>query len=185
VRLVVSGTHASGKSTLVSDLALARHGYDRLPDPFELVDDDIEPAGVESFVRQLEVTAERLVELPQGCDVVAERGPLDFLAYLAALGDLGRRTVAPSLLATLRAATAEAMGHVDVLVVLPLESPDPIRVPAEEDPELRAATDDRLLELCDDDDLVGPATRVVALTGTPEQRLTGLLTALDHPSNRP
>ena len=40
VRIVVSGTHASGKSTLVSDLAMAL-GYAQLPDPFELVDDDV------------------------------------------------------------------------------------------------------------------------------------------------
>ena len=143
MRVVVSGTHASGKSTLVSDLALALRGYAQLPDPFELVD-DVEPGGVASFVEQLVVAADRLVELPAGCDVVAERGPLDFLAYLAALADLGRRSVAPGLLATMRATTAEAMSHVDLLVVLPLESPDGIRVPDEEDPELRAAMDERL-----------------------------------------
>ena len=74
MRIVVSGTHASGKSTLVSDLAMAL-GYAQLPDPFELVDDDVEPAGAESFGQQLAVAAERLVELPAGADVVAERGP--------------------------------------------------------------------------------------------------------------
>ena len=89
MRIVVSGTHASGKSTLVSDLAMAL-GYAQLPDPFELVDDDVEPAGAESFGQQLAVAAERLVELPAGADVVAERGPVDFLAYLEALADLGR-----------------------------------------------------------------------------------------------
>jgi hypothetical protein len=132
VRVVVSGTHASGKSTLVS----------------------------------------------------AERGPVDFLAYLAALADLGRPTVGPGLLATLRASTAEAMAHVDLLVVLPLGPGDDFTVPEDEDPELRAAMDQCLLDLCEDDDLVGPATRVVELTGTPEQRLTGLLTALAHPPDR-
>ncbi len=66
----------------------------------------------------------------------------------------------------------------DLLVVLPLESPDTIRVPDDEDPQLRAAMDERLLELCDDDDLVGPATRVAELRGSPQKRLTGLLTAL-------
>ena len=45
MRIVVSGTHAAGKSTLVSDLALVLRGHARLPDPFELLDDDDEPAG--------------------------------------------------------------------------------------------------------------------------------------------
>ena len=116
VRIVVSGTHASGKSTLVSDLAMAL-GYAQLPDPFELVDDDVEPAGAESFGQQLAVAAERLVELPAGADVVAERGPVDFLAYLEALADLGRPTARPAVVARLRLTTAEAMAHVDLLVV--------------------------------------------------------------------
>ena len=73
MRIVVSGTHASGKSTLVSDLATAL-GCAQLPDPYELVDDDLEPGGPESFGQQLAFAAERLVELPAGADVVAERG---------------------------------------------------------------------------------------------------------------
>ena len=178
MRIVVSGTHASGKSTLVSDLALALHGYDQQPDPFELVDDDGDPAGAASFVEQLLVAAERLVELPRGADVVAERGPLDFLAYLAALADLGRRTATPDLLAGLRATTVGAMAHVDVLVVLPLESPDGIRVPDDEDPDLRGAMDERLLELVDDPDLVGPATRVVEVAGSRASRLGQVLAAV-------
>ena len=179
MRLVVSGTHASGKSTLVSDVVLALRGYAELPDPFELVDEDAEPAGVESFVRQLVVAAERLVELPEGRDVVAERGPLDFLAYLEALTDLGRRSAGPDLLARLRATTAEAMVHVDLLVVLPLESPDGIRVPDEEDPQLRAAMDERLMELCEDDELVGSVGRVLEVSGAPEERLAAVLQGVD------
>lgn len=178
MRVVVSGTHASGKSTLVSDVALALPGYDQLPDPFELVDDDGDPAGAASFVQQLLVAAERLAELPPGTDVVAERGPVDLLAYLAALADLGRRSAAPDLLARLRATTAEAMAHVDLLVVLPLESPDGIRVPDDEDPDLRGAMEERLLELVDDPDLVGPATRVVEVAGPPEARLEQVLAAV-------
>ena len=185
MRIVVSGTHASGKSTLVSDLA-ATLGYVQLPDPYELVDDDTDdPAGAASFVRQLLVAAERLVGLARGTDVVAERGPVDLLAYLEALAELGRHSVGPDLMTRLRATTAEAMAHVDLLVVVPLDARVGITVPDDEDPDLREAMDERLLELVDDPDLVGPATRVVELTGSPEQRLTGLLTALAHPSNRP
>jgi predicted ATPase len=177
VRVVVSGTHASGKSTLVADLA-ATLGCPALPDPFELVDDDLDPAGAASFVAQLEVAAERLVELPQGADVVVERGPVDLLAYLAALADLGRPTAGPALLGRLRAATATAMAHVDLLVVLSLEPDTGIRVPEDEDPGLREAMDARLLELVDDDELIGPATRVVEVTGAPEDRLAQVLAAL-------
>ncbi len=82
----------------MSDLATAL-GYAQLPDPYELVDDDTEdPAGAASFVRQLVVAAERLVGLARGADVVAERGPVDLLAYLEALAELGRSSVGPDLM---------------------------------------------------------------------------------------
>jgi hypothetical protein len=177
VRIVVSGTHASGKSTLVSDLVMAL-GYAQLPDPFELVDDGVEPAGAESFSLQLAVAAERLVELPAGAELVAERGPLDFVAYLEALPDLGRHSVGPHTLPGLRAVTAEAMAHVDLLVVLPLEVPDVIRVPDDEDPQLRRVMDAHLLELLDDGELIGLGTRVLEIGGTPEQRLAAVLQAV-------
>ena len=93
--------------------------------------------------------------------MVAERGPVDFLAYLAALADLGRRSAGPDLTDRLRGLTAEAMAHVDLLVVIPLESPDLIRVPDDEDPELRAAMDAHLLDLCEEDELVGSVPQVL------------------------
>ncbi|WP_392542059.1 AAA family ATPase [Oryzobacter telluris] len=180
MRIVVSGTHAVGKSTLVSDFALAHPTYVVLPDPFELVDEE-DAASAWSFVAQLHVAAERLTEWGPGSDVVAERGPLDLLAYLRALDDLGRGSVAPGLLATLEAGSAEAMGHVDLLVVLPLDPAAGIWVPDDEDPELREAMDAALLDLVEDPDLVG-AARVLELTGPPEARLARLTRAVDGPT---
>ena len=92
MRIVVSGTHASGKSTLVSDVALTHRRFRVLPDPFELVD-GLDPVSVTSFHEQLLVSADRLTALPPDADVIAERGPLDFLAYLEALELLHRGTV--------------------------------------------------------------------------------------------
>jgi hypothetical protein len=178
VRLVVSGTHASGKSTLVSDLVMAL-GYAQLPDPFELVDDGVEPAGAESFSLQLAVAAERLVELPAGAELVAERGPLDFVAYLEALPHLGRHSVGPHTLPGLRAVTAEAMAHVDLLVVIPLDPDAGIHVPGDEDPQLRTAMDERLLDLVDDPELVGSVGTVLAVSGSPRSRLRQVLVAVE------
>ena len=66
------------------------------------------------------------------------------------------------------------MAAVDLLVLLPLHHRDPIPVGADEDPELRAATDAALLDLADDPALTGRA-RIVELTGPPEERLARLL----------
>ena len=116
-RVVVSGTHASGKSTLIGDFAMANREWIVLPDPFELVDAQEEPDAV--FVRQLRIAAGRLLEPAHG-PVLAERGPLDFLAYLDALSRLGRSTRSQDLLRRGIPLTAQAMAGVDLLVLLPL-----------------------------------------------------------------
>lgn len=177
--VVVSGTHASGKSTLIADFAALHPDFRVLPDPFEMLDDvdiDVDP-GADSFSAQLQVAAARLMEPASGAHRIAERGPLDFLAYLDALISLGRPTRSPALFRSGLASAAAAMAQVDVLVVLPLTDADRIAVPAEEDPELRSAMNDSLLELADDPDLVGNAT-VVEIAGSPASRLAQLEDAI-------
>jgi hypothetical protein len=173
VRIVVSGTHAVGKSTLVSDFAMSNPQFDVLPDPFDLVDDP-EPASPASFREQLTVAADRLLVLAPGADVIAERGPLDFLAYLEAAEALGRASLSATSWEALRQTAAAAMARVDLLVVLPLTNPSAIWVPDEEDPALRLAMDERLLDLCGDEELVGGVGRVIEVAGSPQDRLDQL-----------
>lgn len=179
VRIVVSGSHASGKSTLVSDFALAHPAYRVAGDPADLVD-EADLASAASFHRQLVVAAERLLELLPGCDVIVERGPIDLLAYLAAATELGRVELTRQTWRSLRDTTAAALAHVDLLVLLPLSERDDIWVPDEEDLPLRAAMDQCLLELCDDAELVGGVGRIVELAGPPQVRLDRLVAHLDR-----
>jgi hypothetical protein len=102
--------------------------------------------------------------------------PLDLLAYLHALHDLGRPNASAGFLEQGTAITRDAMTSVDLLVLLPLHHATPIPVTDDEDTELRVATDGALLELADDPDLIGD-TRIVELAGTPAQRLADLLAA--------
>lgn len=176
MRIVVSGTHASGKSTLITDLARLRRDYEVLPDPFEALEESAFELDAGIFFAQLIIAADRLRGRMPGDRVIAERGPLDFLAYLRALDDLGRPARSPGLLDRGAAITAEAMAPVDLLVLLPLHHCDPIVVGADEDPELREATDAALLDLADDPALTGGA-RIVELSGSREDRLAGLLEA--------
>jgi len=174
MRIVVSGTHASGKSTLISDFVLGHPGFAVLPDPFELVDEEADAPSGALFAAQLGIAADRLHDEPADADLIAERGPLDFLAYLLALAELDGRALDERFLARATARTAEAMAAVDLLVVLPLSASDPIHVAADEHLELRAAMDAVLLELVDDPDLVGPGVAVVEITGDPASRLAAL-----------
>lgn len=175
--VVISGTHASGKTTLISDFARLHPDFEVLPEPFEMLDDaDVEPAA-DSFFAQLEVAAARLSEAATHPHRIAERGPLDFLAYLDALSTLRRPTRSPELFRRGVAVTSAAMQGVDLLVLLPLAADDDIGVSEDEDLELRSVMNDSLLELADDLDLIGDAA-VLEITGSPLQRLAQLENAI-------
>ncbi len=181
MRIVVSGTHASGKSTLISDFVLRHPHFTVLPDPFELIDEAWDAPGAAMFARQLRISADRLAR-DEHSDVIAERSPLDFLAYLMALDEWTGAGVSREVLDRSRAMTADALRAVDVLIVLPLSTSNPIDVGAEEFPELRLAMNDELLDLVDDTDLIGPGVHLVEITGDRQQRvaqLKSLLSAAD------
>ncbi|HEX2061204.1 MAG TPA: hypothetical protein VHK90_10720, partial [Thermoanaerobaculia bacterium] len=91
MRIAISGTHCSGKSTLIEDFLAAHPGYLHEPEPYEWLDDALaaEPSA-DDFYRQLEISVDRLRGHPRGANVIAERSPVDFLAYLLALVDCGR-----------------------------------------------------------------------------------------------
>ncbi|WP_157001924.1 hypothetical protein [Agromyces laixinhei] len=179
MRIVVSGTHASGKTTLIDDFVVAHPEFERWGDPFELVDASLDEPDASTFFEQL-VSSTRRLTATDAADrpVIAERGPIDFLAYLAALESLRRGGRSATLFERGFGPTAEAMRHVDLLVVLPLHHRDALRVADDDDLELRAAMDEELLELVDDPDLVGERTRVIEVSGGRAARLAALERAL-------
>ncbi|GAA1962338.1 AAA family ATPase [Microbacterium aquimaris] len=180
MRIVVSGTHAIGKSTLIGDFSAAHREYEVLPDPFELIDAAADEPDASTYLAQLRISADRLLDFAPGDDVIAERGPLDFLAYLVALDGLGRIHLDEDVLARAIALTAAAMACVDLLVLLPITVDDGVRAPEDEDPELRQAMNDALLELADDTAIVGSA-RTVEIVGQPAKRLARLRLAVNRP----
>jgi hypothetical protein len=60
MRIVVSGTHASGKSTLISDFVQRHPEYEVLPDPIELIDESWDAPSAAPSAAQLSVAAARL-----------------------------------------------------------------------------------------------------------------------------
>ncbi len=174
MRIVVSGTHASGKSTLVSDFALRHPEFTVLPDPFELVDEAWDSPNAGLFAAQLRISADRLDPDESAEHLIAERGPIDFLAYLLALDELSDAAGARELLERSTAITRHALESVDLLVVLPLTAGDEIVVDADEHLALRDTMNDALLDLIDDPDVVGEGVEVVEITGDRDQRLAAL-----------
>ena len=183
MRIVVSGTHASGKSTLVSDFVVRYPQFMVLPDPFELVDETWDRPSATLFAAQLRLSATRLDPQETAGDFVAERGPIDFLAYLLALGDLTGAVGSRELIERSTAITRDALEQVDLLVVLPLTSADVIFAGADEDLPLRSAMNDVLLDLIEDEDVVGTHAKVVEITGDRGRRLVALEALVVGPSS--
>jgi hypothetical protein len=174
MRIVVSGTHASGKSTLIADFLAHHPSYRLLGDPFDDVDAD-DASGPASFAAQLRLTAMRLAETAHERDVISERGPLDFLAYLTALDALGRDD--GRLLPRAHEIVAKSLRHVDLLVLVPLDARAPIRVPDDEDPALREAMDEALLDIADELSADG-MVELLTVGGVRDGRVHALLDAV-------
>ncbi len=174
MRIVVSGTHASGKSSLIADFVLRHPEFTVLPDPFELMDESHDAPTAASFAAQLRIAADRLTHEYPDEHLIAERGPLDFLAYLLALAELTGTALDDEMRERAESRIAQAHSTVDLLVVLPLTAGGPILAGAEEFLDLRDEMNRILLDLLDDPGLVGEHLRVVEIVGAPEQRRASL-----------
>lgn len=174
MRIAVAGTHCSGKSTLIADFLAVHPQYIHEPEPYVWLDESYEKPSIADFYRQLEICVDRLRNYERGADMIAERSPLDFIAYMLALQDRGRTH---DLLDAAVALAESGLAHLDALVILPLNDRDGIEAPSDEDPELREAMNDHLMEIVDGDEFGLLANRplpIAELHGTPQRRLAGL-----------
>lgn len=174
MRVAVSGTHGVGKTTVVEGLCARLGGHEMVPEPYVLLEDDgyefAHPPGAEDYLAQLRCSVEVL--RTSGAAVVFDRSPLDFLAYLSAVG------VDPESMSGLAPVRA-AMASLDLLVLVPVTAATERILPVAEMPRLRTAMDAALVDLVYTDrwDLVGDLP-VVELDGPLDLRVDTVLGAL-------
>jgi energy-coupling factor transporter ATP-binding protein EcfA2 len=179
--LAVTGTHGSGKTTLVDDFAGACPHYEAVPEPYWLLAQQGVPfadgATTADLEEQLEQSCALILAAAGQADVIFDRCPLDFIAYLDVVSQREGFDWTPS--GKLLGRIEKALAMLELIVFLPLSRPDEIAVSIEF-PRLRLQTDTRLKAIVRDDDLglleVGPT--VLELTGTPERRLRELVARL-------
>ncbi|WP_330186327.1 AAA family ATPase [Dactylosporangium sp. AC04546] len=141
MRIGIAGTHGVGKSTLVEELVARHPDHVGVDEPFVLLEErgyefDHPPSAADYLV-QLKASL-RLLRQP-GRNVVFDRTPLDFVAYLRAVG----ADVEVDGL-------AEALASLEMVVVLPITGETERVLPEAEFPGLRQDVNDALLELVHD-----------------------------------
>lgn len=174
MRIAVSGTHFSGKSTLVEELSQALPKYSAVEEPYHLLEEEgyelAEMPSVEDFELQLERSIGCLEESEP--NVIFDRCPADFLGYLlthseAEVFDLEKWL--PRVQA--------AIEKLDLIVFLPVEERDRIALPSSEDAELRTQVDEKLKEILLDDEFDFDVD-VLEVTGAPHERVQRVLAYL-------
>lgn len=174
MRIAVSGTHGVGKSTLIDEFLRTHPAFTHEPEPYTVMVEDFgeefsDDPNVEDFRRQLEFNIDRLRQHAPGEDVIYERCPIDFLAYVDAL----ESGSAEALLGPV----SNAMQNLDLILYLPL---DKDQILESEYPKLQKAVDRRLNTMLLDDELGIISTRVVEARGSTAQRLHVLENAINE-----
>lgn len=176
MRVGISGTHGTGKTTLAGELCARLPGHVTADEPYYLLEEEGHefglPPSLEDYRALLARSVQSLTSPLPG--IVFDRTPLDYLAYMAAIG-------ADPVEEADAAALESAFASLDLLVIT-LITPETEQVlPAAEMPGLRSEMNDALVELFYADPLdAWEDVPVVELDGPLNQRLRTALAALDQ-----
>ncbi|MEU6084068.1 AAA family ATPase [Streptomyces sp. NPDC047108] len=180
MRIGVSGTHGTGKTTLIEDVCARLPGHGSVEEPYLLLEEEGHLFGHPPSPDDYRVQLRRsLLLLRSPAErIVFDRTPVDFLAYLAAYGHDVEEEADPDVLES-------AMASLDLLVVLPITAETERFLPEADLPRLRQTVNDALLGLVHDDPLgAWSDLPILEATGPLERRTEAVLAAaarLDRP----
>ena len=173
MRIGISGTHGTGKTTLAEALCAHLPGHVTADEPYYLLEEEgyeFEfPPSIDDYWAMLTRSVQSLRSPAPLRAVVFDRTPLDYLAYLAATGaDAERETDA--------AVIQSAVASLDLLVLTVITPETEQALPPPEMPRLRSAMNDALLDIIYNDprDLCGDVP-VLLLDGPLDDRLRAVL----------
>lgn len=142
MRVAFSGTHRTGKTTLVTELAALLPGYAVIDEPYRVLEDEgyehSDPPSLEDYEAQLRTSLAQVAAAP--ADALFDRCPLDVLAYIEALDGEPDEWIDD---------VRDAIARLDLIVFVPIEPEIPVG--AHEDRRLRRRVDERLQRLVLDD----------------------------------
>jgi len=176
MRIAISGTHFSGKSTLVEALFEALPHYITIDEPYQLLQEEgyefAELPSIEDFELQLERSIESLDE--KAPNIIFDRCPADILGYLLSHTDVEAFDLEEWL-----PRVQTAIRKLDLLIFLPIEEPDRIVLPSSEDAAYRQRVDEKLKEIILEK-LFDLEVDVLEVTGSPKARVERVLARIHN-----
>jgi predicted ATPase len=171
MRISISGTHFSGKSTLVEALFEVLPMYTTVEEPYYLLQEEghefAELPSIEDFELQLERSLESLDESPP--NVIFDRCPTDILGYLLTHTEIEAFDLNKWL-----PRVKTAIRKLDLVVFLPIENPDRIVLPFSQDAIYRQRVDDKLQEIILEN-IFDFEMEVIEVSGSPQKRVKQVL----------
>ncbi len=156
MRIAISGTHFTGKTTLGQDFIEAHPEYSFQQEPYHQLTEEgtefEEELSLESFIEQLEHSL-KLLQSTSNENVVFDRCPVDLAGYILAWESLDEVPIADSILHDYLDDIREAVNSIDIIAFLPLDEQSPDHLSDDEDPEFRVLVDHILKELYRSDSL--------------------------------
>ena len=147
MRIAISGTHFSGKSSLVEALSEALPEYTIIDEPYHLLSEEgyefAEQPSIEDFELMLEQSIGNIESLDENAEnVIFDRCPADIVGYLLSHMD----QVAFDLEKWL-SRIQSAIRKLDLIVFLPIEKPDRIVLPLSQNANYRQRVDEKLQDI--------------------------------------
>lgn len=172
MRVAFAGTHRTGKTTLIEAVSSLLPRYAVFDEPYRALEEEgyelSDPPVVEDYERQLRSSIDTISRA--SAEALFDRCPLDFIAYLQAVDD---ELDVSEHVDEMRA----SMEALDLIVVLSIEDPERILIPAHEDRRFRRRVDERMRMLFLDDPH-GFGTPTVEVTGAFDDRVRQVMRAM-------
>jgi predicted ATPase len=178
MRVGITGTHGTGKTTLAGALCARLPGHVIPDEPYYLLEEEGYefgfPPSLEDYRALLARSVQSLSSPPLLPAIIFDRTPLDYLAYMAAIGADPADEVGA-------AALRSSFASLDLLVITVITPETEQVLPTAEMPGLRSEMNEALVELVYDDPLnAWQDIPVLELDGPLSGRLGAVLAALDQ-----
>lgn len=144
-----------------------------IEEPYFLLEEEgylfSDPPGIDDFIEQFNRSIKLIKQSSE--NTLFDRGPWDFLAYILAVSK--GFDIDPFI-----EPMKQSLKYVDSIIFMPLEYPDRIYLPTDENKKLRSRVDEVLHEILLDNSLGVDGYRVIEAKGKIEERVNGVLSEI-------